>query len=190
MKATGPPPIQPGVVALADEVAFYAHAGQKRRGTNEPYIEHPRRVRALAEQCGLGAYEQAAALLHDVIEDCGWTPAMLEAEEFPPRVIELVNLLSKWWGKDSNPKKLEDNKLRYYRRIAADPVAATLKLLDRADNMNDVLKVAALEPRWAREYLLKTKQEFDSIVSAAGGNQAACRVFGVALLALDNAVKK
>src|SRR5690625_1142994 len=62
------------LVTNADAFAAKAHEGQMRkltRGCEEPYIEHPRRVaRRVAGLTGSPRLV-AAALLHDVIEDCG-----------------------------------------------------------------------------------------------------------------------
>ncbi len=65
-------------LALADALACEAHAGQVRKGTDIPYIEHPRGVAALVKAYGGNEDQQIAALLHDVLEDGG--------AEYLPRV--------------------------------------------------------------------------------------------------------
>ena len=74
---------------LADE----AHLGQLRKN-GDPYITHPI---AVAEQCAewkLDAQALMAALMHDVIEDCGITKLDL-AERFGVTVADLVDGLTK-----------------------------------------------------------------------------------------------
>ena len=55
----------------AIEYARIAHAGRFRRGTRIPYLYHLLGVASLVLEYG-GSEDQAiAALLHDVLEDCG-----------------------------------------------------------------------------------------------------------------------
>lgn len=59
------------IIEHAMEISAEAHIGQQRKGKNLPYIVHPIQVAALVTQYGGSSVEVAAALLHDVIEDCG-----------------------------------------------------------------------------------------------------------------------
>ncbi|HEX5140113.1 MAG TPA: HD domain-containing protein [Dehalococcoidia bacterium] len=54
----------------ATEVTVVCHAGQVDRN-GEAYILHPLRVMLAVREEGGSLEQQAAALLHDVIEDCG-----------------------------------------------------------------------------------------------------------------------
>ena len=74
---------------LADE----AHLGQLR-SSGEPYITHPIAVAAQCAQWKLDAQALMAALLHDVLEDCGIVKTEL-IEKFGPTVAELVDGLTK-----------------------------------------------------------------------------------------------
>ena len=56
-------------MARADAFAADAHHGQTRKGTAEPYIEHPRAVARLLAGIGCDEATVAAALLHDTVED-------------------------------------------------------------------------------------------------------------------------
>ena len=51
--------------------AACAHDGMLRKGTNVPYIVHPAEVAAIASTLTDDPEILAAAVLHDVIEDCG-----------------------------------------------------------------------------------------------------------------------
>jgi (p)ppGpp synthase/HD superfamily hydrolase len=70
--------------------ATAAHAGQVRKGTSIPYITHPVAVAALVREFG-GDHDQIiAALLHDVVEDCGITIDKIESR-FGPRIASIVD---------------------------------------------------------------------------------------------------
>lgn len=63
------------VIDKAKLIAEVAHYTQRRKYTNEPYIEHCRRVVKGLEGKGLSDNAIAAAWLHDVVED---TPISLD----------------------------------------------------------------------------------------------------------------
>ena len=69
--------------------ATKAHAGQVRKMKSIPYILHPMEVCAIVGTMSNNEELLAAAMLHDVVEDCGVTPEELE-QNFGPRVKELV----------------------------------------------------------------------------------------------------
>lgn len=58
-------------LAEALTYAVRAHHGQFRKGTNIPYISHVLAVSSLVMEHGGSEDEAIAALLHDVLEDCG-----------------------------------------------------------------------------------------------------------------------
>lgn len=76
---------------VSDAMIFAAHAhdGMLRKGTNIPYIVHPAEVAAIAATLTDDPEILAAALLHDVMEDCG-VGEMELAGQFGPRVAKLV----------------------------------------------------------------------------------------------------
>ena len=69
--------------------AARAHDGMLRKGTNIPYIVHPAEVAAIAATLTNDPEILAAALLHDVMEDCGVSEEAL-AQQFGVRVAKLV----------------------------------------------------------------------------------------------------
>ena len=69
--------------------ATQAHDGALRKGTNLPYIVHPAEVAAIAATLTDDPQILAAALLHDVMEDCGVSEDEL-AQRFGARVAQLV----------------------------------------------------------------------------------------------------
>lgn len=116
--------VKPKVSSLVeiDRLAQAAHAGQVDKG-GTPYIEHVRAVAAGLEP--FGAYHQMAGLLHDVIEDTGWTAAKLRAAGVESRVVELVELVTKIPG---------ETYMGRIRAISQHPDAALLKIADNAHN--------------------------------------------------------
>lgn len=113
-------------VDAAVAIATSAHSGQLDK-SGQPYIGHPLRVLALVAAGGGGAHEQLAAVLHDVVEDTPVTAADLLAAGVPARVVEAVLALSKRPG---------EPQADYLARVAADPVALTVKQADIADNLS------------------------------------------------------
>lgn len=69
--------------------AARAHDGMLRKGTTLPYIVHPAEVAAIAATLTDDQEILAAALLHDVMEDCGVSEGEL-AERFGARVAQMV----------------------------------------------------------------------------------------------------
>ena len=116
-------------VELARQIATRAHAGQTDKA-GRPYIDHPRRVAARL----VDLQEQAAAWLHDVIEDTEVTAEDLRNAGIDDEVIAAVQLLTRDGDEDG-----------YYAGIAADPLAREVKLADIADN-TDPARTALLDP--------------------------------------------
>lgn len=109
------------IVEEAIMLATNAHRGQKDKN-GEPYILHPLRVMLKL----LDPIEQAAAVLHDLIEDTIYTRHDLLGFEFPTRVVDLVECLTR--GED-------ELYMDYLKRIATDPAAVRIKIADIEDNM-------------------------------------------------------
>ena len=102
------------------------HEGQVRKGTEQiPYINHPLVVACHALSLGLDNDDIiAAALLHDVCEDCGVTPEDLPVGD---GVREAVRLLTR------NSTKTEEE---YFGSIGRNEAATIVKLLDRCNNVS------------------------------------------------------
>lgn len=76
---------------LTDAIEFAAkcHEGQLRKGTDIPYMVHPMEACAIAATMTSDQEVLAAAVLHDVAEDCGVTIKELQ-DRFGYRVANLV----------------------------------------------------------------------------------------------------
>ena len=109
-------------LAKAIEVAVSAHSGQTRLDES-PYILHPLRLMFQVE----GELLQMAAVLHDVVEDTGWTLEGLRKEGFDELLIEALDCLTR---RDGESYK------EFIDRLAPNPVARAVKIADLEDNMN------------------------------------------------------
>lgn len=149
------------LVRTAYRLASEAHAGQTRfEGT--PYIVHPLRVALLLAghpDLAPDARLLAAALLHDVIEDCGLTRDELAAQ-FGAQVADWVQALSKP-GKTARPADWEE---RYFEMVAAAPRPARLvKLADRLDNL---VGLVFWQPEKRADYRAETRTRILPIAAA------------------------
>ena len=78
------------IITAAKMLAGEAHKGQMRKYGGLPYIIHPIEVATIVEEAGGTDDMIAAALLHDVVEDCpGYTFETI-ADKVSPKVAELV----------------------------------------------------------------------------------------------------
>jgi (p)ppGpp synthase/HD superfamily hydrolase len=86
-------------------IAGLAHAGQKRKATDIPYLVHPAAVALILQRSGFADENLlAAAILHDVVEDTDWTLAQL-ADQFPAEVLEIVDVLTEKKHDDAGRKR-------------------------------------------------------------------------------------
>ena len=130
-------------MTLEDTLIFATalHRGQTDKA-GKPYILHPLRV---LNNLGLNAplEHQMAALLHDVMEDCGVTRQMLQTQGFPESVIVAVEHLTKDAQGEADYNKAID-------RVLLNSIAVKVKLADLTDNMNSGRIAAPTEKDLAR----------------------------------------
>ncbi|HET6617338.1 MAG TPA: HD domain-containing protein [Gemmatimonadota bacterium] len=138
-----------------DAFAEAAHADQ-RRFSGEPYIEHPRAVRAILEDEFPEEVDEvtlAIALLHDVLEDSDVHPTIL-LERWGREVQEGVTLLS--WK--LRALDIEREPRIYWSGIRRGPRSVRLvKAADRIHNIRDAL--ASRNSRKRKKYLDETERE-------------------------------
>jgi len=92
-------------IERAFRAAGLAHAEQKRKGTELPYITHPAHVALILARVGASSAIIQAGLLHDVVEDCDdWTSARV-SEEFGVEVAAIVAELTEDKGKSWEERK-------------------------------------------------------------------------------------
>ena len=81
------------IVAQAYRFADKCHAGQMRK-SGEPYIAHPLQTALFLADLHLDTNTIAAALLHDVVEDCDVSLDEI-SQRFGPEVSKLVDGVTK-----------------------------------------------------------------------------------------------
>lgn len=175
------------LIAKADAFAELKHRGQTRKdAARSPYIDHPRALRAILQDEG-GVREPAilaAALLHDVLEDCvgvapedpGFdvTKTALEAEigaAFGAEVLGLVRELT-------DDKKLpKDQRKEAQVRHAghASPGAKLIKLADKIANLRDIRRAppADWSPQRRQAYFDWAKRVVDQVRGVHAGLEQA-----------------
>jgi (p)ppGpp synthase/HD superfamily hydrolase len=124
----------PPIVRDAYRVAAAAHEGQRRKGGDRPYIEHPLRVAGLLREAGFDDEVIAAALLHDVVEDSEMSIDDV-ARTFGGRVAELVDALTE----NEEIEPIERRKDAHRAQVAAaGRDAAAIYAADKVSNIRDV----------------------------------------------------
>jgi len=129
------------LVEQAYAFAAEAHDGQLRL-TGDPYIVHPLDAAMTVADLQLDGPAVAAALLHDVQEDCG-VPNEVIAKRFSPEVAKLVDGATKldkiaWLAPGERPgdQALQAENLRkMFLAMAEDIRVVIIKLADRLHNM-------------------------------------------------------
>ena len=117
--------------------AARAHDGMLRKGTNIPYIVHPAEVAAIAATMTEDENVLAAALLHDVMEDCGVTQAQL-VQQFGERVAQLVKSETRERCGDPRETWLVRKQGAVERIAEAGREARIIALSDKLSNMRAI----------------------------------------------------
>jgi GTP pyrophosphokinase len=135
-------------VRQAYRFADEAHLGQLR-SSGAPYITHPIAVAKICTQWRLDAPALKAALLHDVMEDCGVTKSEI-MERFGVTVADLVDGLTKLDKLQFSTR--EEGQAENFRKMllamAKDVRVILIKLADRTHNMRTLGDVPA--SKWRR----------------------------------------
>lgn len=127
-----------------------AHKDQIRKD-GKPYISHPVSVSLILAKLGFNEDVVSAALLHDVVEDCGCTVGDLK-EEFNANVAELVDCVSAIdkekfvFDKDDLYEILDFEKAsieeQSFKKLIAigkkNPLGFSIKFADRLHNLRTI----------------------------------------------------
>ncbi len=125
---------------LAFVFAAEKHAGQTRKASTIPYIAHLMGVASLVLEFGGDEDMAIAALLHDVVEDCGGAPMLKEVRwKFGARVARIVDGCT---DSDIEPKPPWRERKESYIRHLKDADADT-RLVSAADKLNNVRSILA-----------------------------------------------
>jgi (p)ppGpp synthase/HD superfamily hydrolase len=106
----------------AISIAVKAHENQKDKA-GMPYILHPLYIMLKMET----ESEKIAAVLHDVIEDTGYSLDNLKKEGFSDEIITALDCLT---------RRNEEDYFQYIERAASDSIAKKVKIADLEHNMD------------------------------------------------------
>lgn len=148
----------------AAALAGYAHGsvGQKRKYTNEPYIVHPMEVADIVSSVTEDSRMIAAAWLHDVLEDTGFSLAYIEnflieagmshttSWTVGQYVYELTEQSKPEDGNRADRKKIDRDFL-----AKSSPEAATVKL---ADLISNTASITRHDPNFAKVYMAEKRE--------------------------------
>ena len=136
----------------AFQFAAEKHAGQTRKASTIPYIAHLMGVASLVLEAGGDEDLVIAALLHDVVEDCGGAPMLKEVRRrFGKRVAEVVDGCTDACEIPKPPWR--ERKESYIRRLKKE--SADTRLVSAADKLNNIRSIltdyrAVGESVWSR----------------------------------------
>ena len=158
------------IVEDAYNFALKAHQGQVRK-SGKPYLEHPLQTALTLAELRLDASTLAAALLHDVPENCGIPISEIDAS-FGTEVAKLVDGTTKL-GKQSwqargevvNRKQQAENLRKMLVAMAEDLRVVFIKLADRLDNMHTL---DALSPERQRSIAQETLEIYAPLAHRLG----------------------
>ena len=168
-------------VELAEKAYQFAserHNGQKRV-SGGPYIEHPLQTALFLADLRLDVSTIAAALLHDVVEDCGVTYDELK-NDFGEDVAKLVDGVTKLTrmdvkftdnGKSGQTDNVQEDRLqaeslrKMLVAMAEDVRVVLIKLADRLHNMRTL---GALTPSRRRAIAQETLDIYSPLAHRLG----------------------
>ena len=142
------------LVALqrAYDAAEAHHDGQLRK-SGDPYITHPLAVATILAELGMDTTTLVAALLHDTVEDTGYSLEALRAD-FGDEVAHLVDGVTKLDKVALGTAAEAETIRKMIIAMARDPRVLVIKVADRLHNMRTMRFLAPeKQARKARETL-------------------------------------
>ncbi len=165
--------LSPKKIALVERAYHFAeeaHQGQVRK-SGEPYLSHPLQVAFILAELQLDASSLAAALLHDIPENCGMPISEIEAA-FGLEVARLVDgttkldKLSLQLPEEAAPRESQaDNLRKLLVAMAEDLRVVFIKLADRLHNMRTL---DALSPEKQRRIAQETLEIYAPLAHRLG----------------------
>lgn len=140
-------------------MAVVVHAGQKRKGSDSPYLSHLLGVTELVMSFGGDEVEAAAALLHDAVEDGGGSRRLVDIEHAcGSRVAAIVesctdSTVDVSAGVEKSP--WFNRKRAYISHLASPDATASAQLVSACDKLHNVASthrdyLALGDQLWAR----------------------------------------
>jgi len=141
MKSAAPKPPHLGTrLQKAFRYAADKHAGQTRKQTAVPYLSHLMAVASLVMESGGDEDMAIAALLHDVVEDCGGMPRLREIHTmFGERVAKIVEGCTDSFSDPKLPWIVRKNE--YLTRLKSED--AETRLVSASDKLHNVRTIIA-----------------------------------------------
>jgi guanosine-3',5'-bis(diphosphate) 3'-pyrophosphohydrolase len=133
------------LIERAYDVAAHHHRDQKRK-SGDPYITHPLAVATILAELGMNQETLCAALLHDTVEDTGYTLDELRGE-FGDEIAALVDGVTKLDRVKYGEAAEAETVRKMVVAMARDIRVLVIKLADRLHNMRTL------------RYLPRDKQE-------------------------------
>ncbi|CRK52992.1 GTP pyrophosphokinase (RelA/SpoT) [Rhodococcus sp. RD6.2] len=121
------------ILQRAYDVAEERHADQKRK-SGDPYITHPLAVATILAELGMDTTTLIAALLHDTVEDTGYSLEQL-TDEFGEEVAHLVDGVTKLDKVVLGHAAEAETIRKMIIAMARDPRVLVIKVADRLHNM-------------------------------------------------------
>jgi (p)ppGpp synthase/HD superfamily hydrolase len=128
------------------------HSGQTRKASTIPYIAHLMGVASLVLEFGGDEDMAMAALLHDVVEDCGGVPMLAEVKrKFGTRVAKIVDGCTDAYTDPKPPwRERKETYIRHLKKAGTET-----RLVSAADKLNNVRSILSDyrevgESIWAR----------------------------------------
>jgi GTP diphosphokinase / guanosine-3',5'-bis(diphosphate) 3'-diphosphatase len=133
------------LIERAYDVAAHQHRDQKRK-SGDPYITHPLAVATILAELGMNQETLCAALLHDTVEDTGYTLDELR-DQFGDEIAALVDGVTKLDRVKYGEAAEAETVRKMVVAMARDIRVLVIKLADRLHNMRTL------------RYLPRDKQE-------------------------------
>jgi len=155
------------LIHAADAFAVHAHHGQVRKYVGEPYVTHPRAVAQIVHEAGLPDEAVAAALLHDVVEDCNVSHADIEAnfgKAIANLVLEVTDVSKPEDGNREIRKALDRHHL-----AQASELGQSIKI---ADLIHNTASIVEHDPNFAVLYLYEKRAVLKILTKADRGLSA------------------
>ncbi len=175
------------LVEEAHKFALEAHKDQVRQ-SGEPYLQHPLEAASILTDLRLDVTSLAAALLHDVSEDCHVTQEQI-SESFGPEVAKLVDGVTKLEYVSSQVSERPDgvdlqseSMRKMLVAMAEDLRVVFIKLADRLHNMRTL---DALPPAKRRAIAKETMEVYAPLAHRLGIVKIRSQLEDLAFLHLD-----
>lgn len=158
----------------AYEFALEKHKEQKRKYTNEPYINHPVNVSKIIEEAFSSTPElyiysdkltmrfivEACALLHDTVEDTNTTFNEIE-EAFGIHIRNILYYVTNISKQSDGNRKIR-KEIDMVHNLEGPLESIMIKLADIIDNCNGIMK---RDSSFGKKYLIEKQQFLLNLVS-------------------------